>query len=79
MKVIEKFKHIELIEIASEELYCVRRTYKNWLRQTKQDFYVLDRRGTDFTYQDLYAPVTVGTYDRCLYVFRANAIKAGVI
>lgn len=78
LKVVESKGQFDIIQIA-EESFVVRKRYVGLFGfgSEKQTFMVLNRNGTDFTYDNVTEGVTVGSYDRCKYVFNAQILKRG--
>lgn len=75
MKVLEKFKNIELLEV-SDGQYAVRKS-RRWFGPT---YFNVNRNGTDITFASLVGGVTV-TDDlrRAIHIYSCNAIKAGYL
>lgn len=80
LKVIKQSGNFELIQVSFGN-FCVRKTFKSFFGfgPVKKTFICLDRVGVSFEYENLTSGVTVGTFDRCEYVFNCNVLKAGGI
>lgn len=78
LKVVESKGQFDIIQLA-EDSFVVRKRYVGLFGfgSEKQTFMVLNRNGTDFTFDSVCEGVTVGSYDRCKYVFNANILKQG--
>lgn len=78
LKIIKQQSNFELIQVSLGN-FCVRKTYKSLFGfgPIKKTFLCLDRVGVEFTFDSLTSGVTVGTFDRCEYVFNCNVLKAG--
>lgn len=78
MKILKTFKNIDLIEV-SEDNYCVRKRYKNWLGKDKVTYFCLYINGTTYTHDTIAASITLGDLESALLVFNANSVQLGAL
>lgn len=76
--IVNSYKNIAIIKIA-ENKFCVQRVKKLLFGITQTRYFVMNRLGTDFMFDNLADEITIADYERAKYIFDCNCIKMGML